>query len=150
MQTESIQTGTKNNRTGTNGTNENRGYPSVFEGRGEGSHKIPVQNWAINLPKKIIPIQNPQITLPKNISQKIFSKKCPKNVSKSRILDKIVSQNTEKTLLNCIYLGKVAYICGMRKITKMFLHYVWCKREWDRRLLSNPVCIDFVKIIGIW
>lgn len=72
------------------------------------------------------------------------------NVSKSRILDKMVSQNTEKTLLNCIYMGKVAYICGMRRITKMFLHYVWCKRDWDRRLLSHPVCIDFVKIMGIW
>lgn len=65
-------------------------------------------------------------------------------------MDKMVSQNTEKTLLNCIYLGKVAYICGMRKISKMFWHYVWCKREWDRWLLSHPEYMEYDKTIGIW
>lgn len=50
-----ITTGAKSIRTGTNGTNENGGYPSVFEGRGEGSHKIPVQFRQINLPKKQSP-----------------------------------------------------------------------------------------------
>ena len=52
-----ITTGAKSNRTGTNGTNENGGCPSVFEGRGEGSHKIPVQIPSTNPSKNKIPVQ---------------------------------------------------------------------------------------------
>lgn len=62
-----ITTGAKNNRTGTNGTNENRGCPSVFEGRGEGSHKIPVQIWANKVTKNKIPVQFRQINPSKKI-----------------------------------------------------------------------------------
>lgn len=78
MQSETTTTGAKSIRTGTNGKNENRGCPSVFEGRGEGSQKIPVQNPTINPFKKIIPVQIHRKTIQKisvkNLRQKNVSK----------------------------------------------------------------------------
>lgn len=62
-------------RTGTNGKNENSGCPSVFEGRGEGSHKIPVQFRQINPSKN-----NPRTKSANKPFKKYLQKNSVKNL----------------------------------------------------------------------
>lgn len=69
-------------RTSTNGKNENRGCPSVFEGRGEGSHKIPVQFRQINPSKNNPRTKSANKPFKKYLQKKFRKKFTAKNVPK--------------------------------------------------------------------